>query len=78
MGREEGSVDYCINDNKKISKAHADLILRGEQWYIVDLKSKNRTFLNDRVLQASVETPLQDGDVIKLNSEEFVFCLKRR
>ena len=75
LGREDGSVDYCISDNKKISRAHADIILRGSQWYIVDLKSKNRTFLNDRVLQASVEAPLHDGDVIKLNNEEFVFLL---
>ena len=76
LGREDGSVDYCISDNKKISRAHADIIFRGSQWYIVDLKSKNRTFLNDRVLQASVEAPLHDGDVIKLNNEEFVFLLK--
>ena len=39
-------------------------------------KVENRTFLNDRVLQASVEAPLHDGDVIKLNNEEFVFLLK--
>ena len=76
LGREEGSVDYCISDDMKISRAHADIILRGNQWYVVDLKSKNRTFLNDRVLSANIETPLQDGDVIKLNNEEFVFCLK--
>lgn len=75
LGREEGSVDYCIYENKKVSRAHADLVLRGEQWYIVDLKSKNRTFVNDKALQANVETPLQNGDIIKLDNEEFVFDL---
>ena len=74
LGREAGSVDYCINSNK-ISRAHADLVLRGKRWYIVDLRSTNRTFVNDRVLAANVETPLQDGDVIRLNNEEFVFYL---
>ena len=77
LGREEGSVDYCISDNKKISRAHADIILRGSQWYIVDLKSKNRTFLNDRALQTSVEEQLHDGDVIKLSNEEFVFLINK-
>ena len=75
LGREEGGVDYCISDNKKISRAHVDLVSRGGKWYVVDLKSKNRTFLNDKVLQANIETPLNDGDIIKLNTEEFVFCL---
>lgn len=77
LGREEGNVDYCISDNKKISRAHVDIILRRDQWYVVDLKSKNRTCLNDRVLQASVEALLHDGDIIKLSNEEFVFLLKK-
>ena len=75
LGREAGNVDYCISDNRKISRAHADLILRGKQWYIVDLKSKNRTFVNDKALQANIETPLRSGDVIKLDNEEFDFSL---
>lgn len=76
LGREEGSVDYCIYDNKKISRAHADLFIKGGKWNIVDLKSKNRTYVNDRVLPASVEIPLNDGDIIRLNTEEFVFKCK--
>jgi hypothetical protein len=77
IGRENGKVDYCVTDNKKVSRAHIDIVTRDEKIYVIDLRSKNRTFVNERALAANVESELQDGDVIKLSDEEFVFYQKR-
>ena len=74
IGKEKSYVDYFVFDNNAVSRSHADIISRGEHIFVVDLNSKNRTFINDRVLPVKYETEIFDGDVLKLANEEFVFC----
>ena len=73
IGKEKSYVDYFIGDNTAISRSHADIIIRDNQYFISDLNSKNFTFLNGIQLVPNQETQLKDGDKIKFADEEFVF-----
>jgi len=37
------------------------------------LNSKNRTFINGRVIPIREEVPIRDGDKLTLANEEFIF-----
>lgn len=73
IGKERSYVDYFIFDNGAISRSHADIITRGDRFFVVDLNSKNRTFINNRVLPVNYEVEILNGDILKLANEEFVF-----
>lgn len=72
IGKERSYVDLFINNNA-VSRSHADIITRGERYFVVDLNSKNRTFINDRILPIQQEVEIFDGDQLRLADEEFVF-----
>ena len=73
MGRERNCADYPVSDNKAISRAHADIITRGEKYYILDLNSKNKTYVNGKMIQAQEEIEIRNGDRGSLANEEFIF-----
>ena len=73
LGKEKSYVDYFVANNNAISRSHADIITRGERYFAIDLNSKNRTFVNDRVIPTQQEVEIFDGDHLKLANEEFVF-----
>lgn len=75
IGKERSYVDYFVSDNNAISRSHADIITRGSRFFIMDLNSKNRSFLNDEPLAPNCEVEMFDGDKIKLANEDFVFQL---
>lgn len=67
IGRDPLSA-VCIED-ASISRHHADLIRHGLSWSIVDARSTNGTFVNDRRVNEAV---LQVRDRIRLGQIEFV------
>ena len=73
LGKEQSYVDYFVNNNSAVSRSHADIITRGKQYFVIDLNSKNRTFINNVPLQVQCETEIHEGDTLKLGNEEFVF-----
>ncbi len=73
LGKERSYVDYFVTNNIAVSRSHADIITRGNRYYIKDLNSKNHTYINSRKIPAQLETELHDGDVIRLGNEEFIF-----
>lgn len=73
IGKERSYVDYFIGDNTAISRSHANIISRDEQYFVVDTNSTNHTYINGGMIQSSVETRLSHGDKIKLANEEFEF-----
>ena len=73
LGKEQGFVDYCVSDNTAVSRNHADIITRGNRYFIVDLNSTNSTYVNERSILSGVETEIFDGDRIMLGNEQFVF-----
>ena len=73
IGKEKSCVDYIIHDNDAISRSHADIITRGEKYFVFDLRSKNKSYINSRVLPAEQEVEISNGDILKLANETFVF-----
>ena len=73
LGKEKSYVDYFVNNNIAVSRSHADIITRGNRYYIKDLNSKNHTYINDREVPVHYEVEINDGDRLKLGNEEFVF-----
>lgn len=48
-----------------VSRQHARLLRKGDDWMIEDLHSTNGTFVNDKHIPPSEPTPLNDGDSVR-------------
>lgn len=59
----------------EVSRRHAQLELRGDQYWLVDLDSTNGTFVNGERVE---ESRVRPGDVIRLGSVDIGFSLQRR
>lgn len=73
LGKERSYVDYFVTNNNAVSRSHADIISRGTGFFVIDLNSKNRTYINGQALAAQVETRINNGDTLHLGNEEFIF-----
>lgn len=73
LGKERSYVDYFVTNNNAVSRSHADIITRGNKYFVIDLNSKNHTYINDQILAVQCETEIRDGDRLKLGNEEFIF-----
>jgi len=76
IGKEKSYVDYFISDNTAISRSHANVISRDDEYFVVDTNSTNHTYVNGMMIQSNVETKIVDGAKIRLANEEFEFKLK--
>lgn len=71
IGRAASNL-IVLNSNY-ISNEHALITLRGQQWWLEDLKSRNGTTLNGILLtEATVISP---GDIIGIGNTDFKFEL---
>ena len=73
IGKERSYSDYCVLDNNMVSRKHAQIITRAGNYYILDLGSKNGTYVNGNLIAANEEYEIHDMDIIKLANEEFEF-----
>lgn len=73
IGKEKSYVDYFVSNNNAVSRSHADIITRGTRFFIIDLNSKNRTYVNDQAIPVHFEIEIFNNDRIKLANEEFLF-----
>lgn len=73
IGKEKSYVDYFVSNNNAVSRSHADIITRGSRFFIIDLNSKNRTYVNDQPIPIHFEIEIFNNDRIKLANEEFLF-----
>lgn len=73
LGKERSYVDYFVTNNIAVSRSHADIITRGNKYFVKDLNSKNRTYVNNQELPIQMEVEIHDGDRLKLGNEEFIF-----
>lgn len=72
VGRLSTMVDGLIS-SKAVSKMHAEIIKRNQDYFIKDLNAKNGTFVNGIRIKNEVEHNLKDGDIIKFADAEFTF-----
>lgn len=73
LGKEKSYVDYFVSNNNAVSRSHADIITRGNRYFVCDHNSKNNTYINDKMLSVKVEVEIFDGNMLRLANEEFVF-----
>lgn len=73
LGKEKSYVDYFVGSNIVVSRSHADIVTRGNKYFVKDLNSKNHTFINNQELPAHAEIEIQDGARLRLGNEEFIF-----
>src|SRR5436305_6640837 len=63
LGREQKDCDYVI-PNQAVSRVHAQITLVQGRHFIEDLKSRNKTYVNNKLIEAP--TPLNDQDRVKI------------
>ncbi len=73
IGKERSYVDFFVSNNNAVSRSHADIITRGSSYFVIDLNSKNHTYINDQLLPIQTEIEIHNGDHLRLGNEEFVF-----
>jgi sigma-B regulation protein RsbU (phosphoserine phosphatase) len=49
-----------------VSRAHAHIVFENGQYFIEDLRSRNKTFVNNQEIAAETRVPLKDNDRIKI------------
>ena len=50
-------------DHKVVSRQHAEIVCDAHQWWVRDLGSTNKVFVNDQEIE---QTPLAHGSVLRL------------
>lgn len=73
IGKEKSFVDYFVANNNAVSRSHADIVTRGQRYFVVDLNSKNRTYINGQPLPIQQECEIFNGNQLRLANEEFIF-----
>ena len=67
IGREH-TADIVLDD-RKVSRKHCEIILRGDLLYIKDCNSKNKTYYEDVVVYG--EMPMVSGGRIKAGNHQY-------
>lgn len=70
IGREAKDCDIVI-PNQAVSRVHAQITELNGQYSIEDLKSRNHTYVNNKLIEAKVQ--LRDNDRIKICDSLFSF-----
>jgi len=72
IGKKEADADLVI-DEKEISRMHARVFLKDEDYYIEDLNSTNGTFKNSIRLKPYEQKKLSSGDEIRIATKKLIF-----
>ena len=74
VGKLSSQCDYAISNNK-ISKLHAEFIVRENKYFVRDCNSTNGTYINGNTqrISSNVEHQIHDGDHITLANVELTF-----
>ncbi len=72
LGR--GTDNEVVLEDPRVSRNHAEVFMRGNEWALRDLGSTNGTYVNGYGIR---ERALESGDRISLGGVEFVFHARR-
>ena len=75
IGKLKEHVDYAV-DNPWISRVHASIATRDGRYFIMDLFSTNRVYINGAAIKQRVEYEIFSGDKIRLANEDFEFIVE--
>lgn len=74
IGRLKDQVDY-VSGNNAIGKVHARIILRDGSYYIIDLNSRNGTYINDARIASNKEYEIKNKDRISFANSDYTFII---
>jgi two-component system, cell cycle response regulator len=66
-----GSENQIILEGDSVSRRHARVEMRGDEWYVVDENSTNGTFVNDEQIKG--DWRLENGDRVKVGPTIFKY-----
>ena len=66
VGREAIGSDF-LADKLTVSRKHAKFVQKESQWYVIDLGSTNKTYLNGEAIVANKEVLLHNNDELGLS-----------
>jgi len=66
IGRAEGNALVLSDPGRSISRIHASIVCRGGNYFIRGLGSTIPVYLNDQPLNNGQDTPITDGDQIRI------------
>lgn len=75
LGRNQDFNDYVVLGNDFVGNTHCHILVRGEEYFVVDDNSKNHTFVNGVMVMPGTEVKLMHGQTVTLADEEFEFRL---
>lgn len=73
LGQEPKYVDYLCANNPAVSRSHADIISRNNEYFVRDNNSTNGTFVNKVRITSNQEVKIKHEDEIVLADEVFEF-----
>ncbi|MCR5622994.1 MAG: FHA domain-containing protein [Treponema sp.] len=76
LGRETGDFVPQLGRYRTISGEHAQIVLSGEVFSVMDRNSTNGTKLNGELLSPGREYPLKNKDVLELADIQFLVYIK--
>lgn len=76
IGKDDRFSDYCIKGNTAVSRQHAEILVYNNRFFVVDKKSTNKTFLNDREVSPEKQIELFNGATLRFANEEFIFFIE--
>ncbi len=71
IGKNEKLVDFAIS-NSTVSRLHAQIVKKDNEFWLYDLGSTNGTFVNNKQVK-DVEVKLNNNDIIRLSNVELIF-----
>lgn len=75
IGKEGRQADVCI-ERDVISRVHAKILRREEEYFLMDLDSTNGTYINGKRLTGDDMEKLQQGDRVSFADLEYIFQLQ--
>ena len=75
IGKEKKYCDYFVVNNNAVSRSHADIITKGKRYYIIDLNSTNKTYVDGRAIAIEKEIEIFNETKLRLANEDFVFYI---
>ncbi|MBI1910157.1 MAG: FHA domain-containing protein [Deltaproteobacteria bacterium] len=71
IGRD--AANFVVLESRAASRCHAKILVEKEDLFLLDLKSANGTFLNNRQMNHGEKTILRPGDKIRIEEFEMQF-----
>lgn len=73
IGKAAGGMDYVVENNSSISRHHADIMKKGNAYFILDNNSTNYTYVNDERAMPGEYVSIKGGDTIRLSDISYRF-----